>query len=105
MSTERCSICKEPLYEWRLPHSCPPRWDAILKGYHDEDEPVEFFSDGYDEERVAESFAAYIHSDCDYPSEMEIWVRKNSDDEWKKFTVAVEMVPSFTATTLCVSSI
>jgi RNA polymerase subunit RPABC4/transcription elongation factor Spt4 len=105
MTTEICPVCRTRLYEWKLPHTCPPRWEAIRNGYHDEEEPVEFFSDGYDEERVAESFAAYIHSDCDYPHEMEIWVRKDFDDEWKKFTVIVEMVPSFTATALCASSI
>lgn len=100
MTIERCPRCKANLYEWRLPHICPPQWEAILKDYHEEEEPVEFFSDGFDEERVAESFAASIHSDCDYPREMEIWVRKHSDDEWKKFTVTVEMVPSFTAVSL-----
>lgn len=98
MPTERCPICKAFLYEWKLPHTCPPRWEAIFHEYHDENEPVIFHSLGYDERSVAEEFASSIHSDCDYPTEMEIWVRKPGNDEWKKFTVSVEQVPSFIAT-------
>ena len=99
MNEGRCSRCKTILYEWRLPHKCAPRWEVIEKDVHDEDDPIEFFSDGYDEERVAEQFAA-SRFDGTKGHEWEIWVRKNLNSEWKKFTVNVEAVPSFTAVRL-----
>lgn len=99
MSTERCPRCKMYLYEWKLPHVCPPRWQVIDANVDDADEPRDYFSDGYNEERVAESFAA-SRFDGTNGHEWEIWVRKNEDSDWKKFNVCVEAVPSFTAIAL-----
>jgi len=95
MSYEKCVICKETLYEWRLPHKCKPTWECIIKDYHDEDEPEIFHTDGYDYTQVAEHFAAkHFQGEG---SEWDVWVRKDSYDEWHKYTVEVEAVPSFTA--------
>jgi len=87
------------LYEWKLPHTCPPRWECVEKEQGNEDEPVAFFSAGYDEQRVAEEFAA-SRFDGTNGHEWEIWVRKNEKSEWEKFNVSVESVPSFTASRL-----
>lgn len=95
MNDPKCPICKITLYEWKLPHKCAPRWEVVRFEYDDVDEPIVFYSDGYDEERVAEAFAASRFDG--EGSEWEIWVRKNEDCEWKKFDVSVEPVPSFTA--------
>ena len=95
MPYERCPICKRTLYEWRLPHVCPPAWEVHMPDYMDEAEPTTFYSDGADEEQVAEQYAASRFDG--EGSEWEIWVRKDEDVEWKKFDVSVEPVPSFTA--------
>lgn len=95
---DRCQICKEALYEWRQPHRCAPRWECVMKDYDDEQEPVACFSNHSEAEFVAEQFAAQRFSG--EGSEWEIWVRKDETQEWKKFNVTVEAVPSFTANPL-----
>lgn len=91
---KRCLTCDK--FDWTGIHECPPKWEAILNNYHDEDEPGFVFSDG-DAENAAVKFANEHFGDWDYPSEMQIWVRKDEDDPWRKFDVTVESVPMFSA--------
>lgn len=96
MKTERCPICKEYLWEWKLPHTCAPCWEVIRYDYDDEEEPRFCYSHHISPEQVAEQFVSEWFDG--EGSEWEIWVRKNPSDEWHKYTVTVEAVPSFTAT-------
>lgn len=93
--TPRCPICRETLYEWKNPHRCPPRWEVIRPDYDDPEEPNNCYSHHIDHEQVAEQFIAERFDG--EGSEWEVWVRKDESEEWQKFTVTVEPVPSFTA--------
>ena len=50
-----------------------------------------------DPESAALKYAEENFSNWDYPSEMEIWVRKDDEQPWEKFEIGVEQVPSFYA--------
>ena len=90
----KCPRCKE--YDHMGIHNCKPSYEAIRFEYHDEDDPETVFADGLEE--AALTFAEISFSNWEYPREMEIWVRKDPDDEWAKFEVSVESFPSFSAT-------
>jgi hypothetical protein len=89
----KCSICKE--YGWKDTHQCQPSWDIIRADYHDEDDPQRSY--GYDAESAVIKFAEDNFSNWEYPNSIEIWIRVSEDDEWQKFEVEVESVPSFSA--------
>lgn len=82
-------------------HVCAPRWQAVRPEYGDpEDESTFYKAFGHDAEAAALEVAERKFSDWDYPHNIEIWVRQNSTDEWKKFEISVESVPSFSASQL-----
>ena len=90
---DRCQSCNR--WDFMLEHRCPPMWDVIRDGYHDEYNPKKVRADTGKE--AALIFAENGFSDWEYPMEMEIWVRENYDDPWQKFNIYVETVPSFYA--------
>ena len=92
MSFGRCKNCGE--YDLLKDHKCRPQWEAIAVDYDDEDDPQKAF--GYSAESAAIHFAEQNFSNWEYPEELEAWIRKPGDEEWQKFNVEVEMVPSFT---------
>lgn len=89
----KCPICKE--YGWKDIHTCQPAWDVIRPDYHDENDPK--CSYGYDAESAVIKFAEDNFYNWEYPNPIEIWIRKSEEDEWQKFEVEVESVPSFSA--------
>jgi hypothetical protein len=89
----RCPICHE--YDWKSTHQCKPCWDVIRVEWHDEDDPRHSY--GYDAEAAVLKFAEDNFSNWEYPMSMEIWVRRTREEEWQKFEVDVETVPSFSA--------
>lgn len=91
---ERCPICRN--YGWTNTHKCPTKWQAILHEYYDEEEPGYVYCNG-DAQEAVELFADQNYSNWDYPRNMEIWVRKDTDEPWDKFDVYVEAVPSFSS--------
>ena len=94
MSFGLCKNCGEyGIFEY---HKCKPEWEAIYVDYHEEDDPRKAF--GFDAESTAERFAKKNFSAWDYPTELEIWVRKPDEIEWKKFDIEVRSKPVFSAT-------
>lgn len=90
---KRCRTCKE--LDYSNIHQCKPEYQAILKDYHDENEPERVFANGM--EAAALAFAENNFSNWDFPKHMEIWVRQHEGDQWAKFEITVEAVPSFSA--------
>ena len=94
-SYEKCRNCGE--WGWSGSHACPPRWEAVAVNRGDDPENPERHCFGADAESAALALAEDKFSDWEWPDEMVIWVRKEGDDEWQKFSISVEAVPSFTA--------
>jgi hypothetical protein len=91
-----CPDCGEYLSSFNE-HKCPPKWQAIRPDYCDEhDESTYYAAFGYTAEDAALHIAENNFSNWDYPSEVEIWVRRSLTDIWEKFSVYVLSVPSFT---------
>lgn len=86
-----CSNCGELCYD---NHKCDPEWQAVLN----EDEDFLYKAFGHDGESAVLNLAERRFPEWDYPEEMEIWVKKETDTEWQKFDVMVELSPSFSAT-------
>ncbi len=79
-------------------HECAPCWQSVRPEYGDpEDESTFYNAFGEEAEDAALDIAERKFSDWEYPREVEIWVRKNPTDEWSKFEITVESVPSFSA--------
>jgi hypothetical protein len=78
-------------------HVCLPKWQALVPDYDEMD--GEDFRDafGVNSESAALEIAERKFSDWEYPREIEVWVRQNPTDEWEKFEITVESVPSFSA--------
>jgi hypothetical protein len=97
MSSSWCKDCGEFIYTSCI-HICPPSWQAIRPEYCDPDDESTFYKAfGHDAEGAALELAERRFSDWEYPREIEIWVRKTAADNWQKFEITVESVPSFTA--------
>jgi hypothetical protein len=77
-------------------HKCPPEWEAVREDEFDEDDLGKAF--GVTTEYAAENFVERNFSSWEYPTELQVWVRKPGETEWSKFVVSVEMIPSFSAT-------
>lgn len=92
---KKCQNCKE--WDWTGSHVCPPSWEAVVVERGDDPENPERSCFGADAEKAALSLAEKNFSNWECPEEMEIWVRQSPDDEWQKFKITVEPVPSFTA--------
>ncbi len=89
----RCPNCER--YEFLSRHKCPPEWQVILNDYDDPDEPRRAFGETSEDAVLDVAERKFEEWDC--PSNMELWVRKSSDDPWEKFDISVEAVPSFSA--------
>ena len=94
MSFEMCKVCGE--YYFSSIHTCQPRWEVFCEDWNDEDNPKAIFA--RTPEGAAVKFMEINFSNLDYPDEEEVSVRKGPEDEWQRFTVTVETVPSFSAT-------
>ncbi len=92
----RCSRCGE--YDFVQSHKCGKSWEAFCPNYGEDPEDARtVYADG-EAKDAAEKFVDDHFSDWDYPQEVEVWVRENTESEWQKFTVTVEAAPVFTAT-------
>jgi len=89
----RCKICGE--WAWLSSHSCKPRWQIIRKDYDEEDDYENAY--GHDAENAAIKYVEENFSYWEYPEDIEVWIRKTEDDQWEKFAIYVESVPSFSA--------
>lgn len=97
MNTDFCKECGAYISSFRE-HVCPPSWQAVRPEYGDpEDESTFYKAFGHDAESAALDVAERKFSDWEYPREVEIWVRKNAANEWVKFEITVQSVPSFSA--------
>jgi len=95
MSTyDRCKKCGD--WDYIESHKCDPAWEVYLPDYFSESE-IEM-SHGIDAEETALNYVEREHSDMEYPTEVEIWVRKDENEPWQIFDITVETVPSFSAT-------
>lgn len=90
----KCGQYKSSYHE----HECPPLWQAVRPEYGDPQDASTFYDAfGIDAEHAALDIAERKFSDWEYPREVEVWVRKSPTDEWSRFTISIESVPSFTA--------
>lgn len=98
MSRNFCDDCERYLSSFSQ-HVCPPKWQAVRPDTGDPDNEASFYKAfGDDAESAALEIADRKFSDWDYPRDMEIWVRKTQDDQWEKYEITVQSVPSFSAT-------
>ena len=92
-----CKDCGRFISQWKE-HTCPPGWQAVRPEHGDpEDESTFYNAFGEEAEDAALDIAERKFSDWEYPREVEIWVRQNPTDDWSKFEITVESVPSFSA--------
>lgn len=92
-----CKDCGEYKSEYRE-HVCPPCWQAVRPEHGDPDDESTFYKAfGTEAQYAAIDIAERKFSDWEYPREVEIWVRQNPTDEWIRFEISVESVPSFSA--------
>lgn len=90
-----CKKCGQYKSSFRE-HECPPQWQAVRPEYCDlEDESTFYEAFGREAGDAALDLAQRKFSDWEYPTNIEIWVRKNYEDEWCRFEISVESVPSF----------
>ncbi len=82
---------------WIDIHQCAPKWDALIVGHDDEDDYES--TRAHSPEWAAQKYAEENFSNCDYPDEMEIWIKKPEDKEWEfKYKVTIEIEPIFYTT-------
>jgi len=95
MASGRCENCGR-LCLWGFEkHKCPPSWIAIDGECGGPDCPEKEFGDDAKEAQLEYAERTYLRFDC--PAEMEIWVKKTDADDWIKYEIEVEEVPSFSA--------
>ena len=90
---EQCKVCGQWGY---MPHKCPPVWEVFMPDYGDEDEAD--LAHGEDEEIAVGNYAALMFERREHPIDMEIWSRKDETEEWHKWNITVEDIPSFEIT-------
>ena len=91
MSTITCVICNKNYYDFQH-HTCGTRYEC--RG-HDSDDERTFYSHADSLGEVAEEFSNHVFYDWDCPNELDIEVRRPDSDEWSRFLVTVEPVPTF----------
>lgn len=93
---QKCSICGE--FGFALSHRCPPAWDVVIIPAGDDPEFPERTRHGSHAVSVAEHAVADWTAEHGAACPVEVWVRRSGGDgDWQKFTVTMEMVPSFYA--------
>lgn len=97
MSENYCKDCGEYIIS-SCAHECPPCWQAVRPNEDDpEDESTFYKAFGHDAQSAALDIAERKFEDWGFLREVEIWVRQNPSDQWSRFEVSVEFVPSFSA--------
>ena len=97
MGIVKCTICGEWVRE--DDHKCMPKWDMVVPSKGDDPELPERVCYAADAKSAALKLVEEKFSDWEYPDNIEIWVRPFGDiDQWEKYEVEVEVVPSFEAT-------
>lgn len=92
MDFDRCKKCGR--YDEISHHRCPPKWDIML--WDDAEDIREAYAS--DAKSAAEEYVSLNLENLDYPERIDIGVRAYGAENWKRYRVHIQSVPSFTAT-------
>lgn len=101
MTFSNCKACGASLWSGdKLPHKCPPCWEAFIEGWGDPEDPHTVYA--HDAEDAAKD---HFESRDDEPgehfeSEHVVCVRRSASEPWQRFSVRREAVIEYHATAI-----